>query len=113
MSGSQMGTQPMTDGSPADDPSTLANALPLGVTPPSPVAAGVGPSGRTLEEDEADLKPVERFPDREAKPIEVAAPEEELKKDWFIIKVQSNREESIKDALLRRVKVAGMDEYFG
>ena len=34
-------------------------------------------------------------------------------KDWYIIKVQSNREESIREGLLRRVKVAGLEDYFG
>jgi len=34
------------------------------------------------------------------------------KMDWYILKVQSNREDSIRDALLRRVKVAGLEDYF-
>ena len=33
--------------------------------------------------------------------------------EWFILKVQSNREKSICDALRRRVSVQGLDEYFG
>ena len=33
--------------------------------------------------------------------------------DWYILKVQSNRENSIVDALLRRVKVEGLEAYFG
>jgi transcriptional antiterminator NusG len=32
---------------------------------------------------------------------------------WYILKVQSNREKSICDGLHRRVKVAGLDEFFG
>lgn len=32
---------------------------------------------------------------------------------WYILKVQSNRENSICDGLKRRVAVAGLDEYFG
>ena len=39
--------------------------------------------------------------------------EEEPEKDWFILKVQSNREDSIRDGLQRRVAVAGLQEYFG
>ncbi|MEZ6120901.1 MAG: transcription termination/antitermination protein NusG [Pirellulaceae bacterium] len=34
-------------------------------------------------------------------------------KQWYILKVQSNRENSICDGLRRRVAVAGLDEYFG
>lgn len=33
--------------------------------------------------------------------------------NWYILKVQSNRENSICDGLKRRVAVAGLDEYFG
>ena len=38
---------------------------------------------------------------------------DEPKMDWYILKVQSNRENSICDGLKRRVSVAGLDEYFG
>ncbi len=49
---------------------------------------------------------------------EVDAGEEESSddgpaKDWFIVKVQVNREDSIRAALMRRIKIAGLDEYFG
>jgi transcriptional antiterminator NusG len=32
---------------------------------------------------------------------------------WFVLKVQSNREKSIRDSLLRRIKREGLDEFFG
>ncbi|MCE5303706.1 MAG: transcription termination/antitermination protein NusG [Phycisphaerales bacterium] len=35
------------------------------------------------------------------------------KMDWYILKVQSNREDSIREGLLRRVAIAGLDYYFG
>ena len=35
------------------------------------------------------------------------------KMDWYILKVQSNREESIREGLLRRVAIAGLDFFFG
>src|SRR5207248_11620317 len=35
------------------------------------------------------------------------------KKQWYVVKVQSGREESIKDAIERRVKIEGLEEYFG
>lgn len=35
------------------------------------------------------------------------------KMDWYVLKVQSNREESIKTGLLRRAKIAGLNRYFG
>jgi transcription termination/antitermination protein NusG len=33
--------------------------------------------------------------------------------DWYIIKVAFNREDSIRDALLKRIKLAGLEEHFG
>jgi transcription termination/antitermination protein NusG len=41
------------------------------------------------------------------------AEEEAIRKEWYILKVQSNREESIKEGLMRRVRAAGLDRYFG
>ena len=32
---------------------------------------------------------------------------------WFVLKVQSNREKSIRDSLLRRIKREGLEELFG
>ena len=32
---------------------------------------------------------------------------------WYVVKVQSNREKSIRDSLIRRVKRDGMDQLFG
>ncbi len=39
--------------------------------------------------------------------------EEENVKRWYILKVQVNREESIRRALERRVKMAGLERFFG
>ena len=33
--------------------------------------------------------------------------------DWYIIKVAFNREDGIRDALLKRIKMAAMEEHFG
>ncbi len=35
------------------------------------------------------------------------------KMNWYILKVQSNREESIREGLVRRVAIAGLDRFFG
>ncbi|HEX4130631.1 MAG TPA: transcription termination/antitermination protein NusG [Pirellulales bacterium] len=34
-------------------------------------------------------------------------------REWFILKVQSNREDSIRDALERKIGIAGLRDYFG
>jgi len=48
----------------------------------------------------------------EAAPPAPAEPDTE-KMDWYILKVQSNREDSIREGLLRRVAIAGLDRHFG
>src|SRR5216684_1581766 len=45
----------------------------------------------------------------ESKP-EPAAPNN---KRWYVVKVQSGREESIKDAIERRVKIERLEEFYG
>ena len=45
-------------------------------------------------------------------PAAVVEPKSE-NMDWYILKVQSNREESIREGLLRRVAIAGLDRFFG
>lgn len=32
---------------------------------------------------------------------------------WFVLKVQTNRERTIRDALLKKIKLEGLEEYFG
>jgi transcriptional antiterminator NusG len=53
----------------------------------------------------------------DAQPVEVvaeaAADAPVGDKQWFILKVQSNREDSIRETLLRRISLQGMDRYFG
>ena len=46
-------------------------------------------------------------------PAEADKPEKSDAMDWYILKVQSNREESIRDGLMRRVAIAGLERYFG
>jgi len=45
--------------------------------------------------------------------IEEDSEDSSKEKDWYILKVQVNRESSICDALRRRVKVEGLEDYFG
>jgi transcriptional antiterminator NusG len=57
-------------------------------------------------------EPEEEYPDRP--PLElIEEKEEEIEKKWYILKVQVNREDSIREALQRRIKIAGYERYFG
>ena len=60
------------------------------------------------EEVDDDVSPIEEFVGGV-----VADDSEEVEMKWYILKVQVNRENSICDALKRRVKVAGVERFFG
>jgi transcription termination/antitermination protein NusG len=59
----------------------------------------------TEEAPAADETPAETEP--------AAEPETPTNKRWYVIKVQSGREESIKEAIERRVKIENLEEFFG
>src|SRR5262245_18838579 len=40
-------------------------------------------------------------------------PADDAGKQWFVLKVQSNREKSIRDSLLRRIRREGLEDEFG
>jgi transcriptional antiterminator NusG len=73
--------------------------------------AADGDSAEVAEGDDA-AEP-EPAPTRPRGPVElVEEPEEEIRMDWYILKVQSNRERSIAEALERKMKIEGYDRYF-
>ena len=72
-------------------------------------AAEMVDEDEVLDEDgDEDVSPIEEFVDES-----VEADDGDVEMDWYILKVQVNRENSICDALRRRVKVAGMEHNFG
>ena len=68
--------------------------------------------------DEAEQEPEqevveEQHVESKSGPVYVAPPEEDdVRMDWYILKVQSNRERSIAEAVERKIKVEGLDRYF-
>ena len=117
-----------TDAEHAEEPTPAPVAAP---EPPTVVAraADVGRAAESDAEIETAETPVQEPPDEppegpadaasgdeppedaaEAAPAQPAVDE---KKHWYIVKVQSGREESIKEAIERRVKIEGLEEYFG
>lgn len=94
----------------------------------SPDEAAAAASGEPISADQAEgaggeVRAAEEATDEEeeeqiadAEPLEMVAEagsEEEMEFNWYILKVASNRENSIADALRRRVKVEGLESYFG
>lgn len=93
-----------------------------------PQADSVAPAEEAAEgegglsaQDEAELAAAEAAMDDDDEPV--AAPsgplelieeeDEDIDMDWYILKVQSNRERSISAALQRKVAIEGLDRYFG
>ncbi|WP_235935348.1 transcription termination/antitermination protein NusG [Candidatus Laterigemmans baculatus] len=96
---------PMTD----DESSSAAGADESPETEPQ----GMEPQGEQAEAgDDAALAKTTKGSSKAAKPrTDEAEPEPQM--DWYILKVAFNREESIRDALEKRVRMEGMEEYFG
>jgi len=74
----------------------------------APSAAATSPEESAHEEEMVELEVPERGPIEETPVVD-----EPPKMNWYILKVQSNREDSIRESLKRRVAVAGLDRYFG
>lgn len=71
------------------------------------------------DDDQGEVQPIVQKP--LSRPAATGSPEAAVKKveaegpiefDWYILKVQSNRERSIADALKRKVRVEGLEKYF-
>lgn len=87
-----------------DAETTDAGAAEPGAAEPGAADSGAADSKAT--KPAAAAKPAKR-----SKPaIEESEPEGHM--DWYILKVAFNREDSIRDALEKRVKMEGMEEYF-
>ncbi len=52
-------------------------------------------------------------PDGRVMEMDNASSTSEVQLDWYVLKVQSNREDSVKRNLEKRVRVMGLDKYFG
>ena len=89
----------------------------------APGGAPAGPSGAdAVSDDEEDDGTPAVLEDpfaggEDAQPVEMAVDAEGETpvgdKQWYILKVQSNREDSIRETLLRRISLAGLGRFFG
>ena len=128
-------TSPLSDDAALESPSPLMAAAPASDSPESTAspAAGLPEESRELADhlppddtafnaeapneaapNEVSPEAVASYEEEERGPIEeTPVVEEPPKMNWYILKVQSNREESIRESLQRRVKVAGLERFFG
>ncbi len=98
--------QPVSPGAPTDP----GAAEPPAAAPPEPAPADE--PAATEEAAPAD-DDAETSDGESAAPAEPAAPAAPDNKQWYVVKVQSGREESIREAIERRIKIEGLQEYFG
>lgn len=84
----------------------------------TPVADSETPAAGAEETSHAEpAAPAEPAVVAEPKPAKAApapAPEAEKKSpnlEWYVLKVQSNREDSIRDSIVKRIKIQGLDEF--
>src|SRR5437879_2667314 len=86
---------------------------PLPVMPPTPadIPAPDAPQEAAPAPPADQPAAPEETPESGAKPEELS--EAPSNKRWYRVKVQSGREEWIKEAIERRVKIEGLEEYFG
>jgi transcriptional antiterminator NusG len=103
------------DSSPGPDAEDASSSM---QAEPAEAAEAVDEFGFTADElvddededdDDDDVSPIEEFVDDKSVPVEG----EEIHMNWYILKVQVNREKTICDQLKRRVSVAGFERYFG
>jgi transcriptional antiterminator NusG len=92
----------------AEPPSGKGPAPESAAPADDPVAAESKPRGE--RKNDAAPPPPPEPPTAKANEPEQPAPS---KKRWYVVKVQSGREESIKESIERRVKIEGLEEFFG
>lgn len=79
----------------------------------APVAEPEAVEPEAVEEEPEEDEPEIEYPDREPLEfIDESQADSNLQFDWYILKIQVNREDSIRDALLRRIKMNGVERYF-
>lgn len=65
------------------------------------------------EKTATEAQPVKAAVPSEAKDANAESDKPKDNKAWYILKVQVNREDAIRESLKRRVAIAGLDRYFG
>ena len=93
---------PSSEFEPEESPAPTHDAPPVTSAEPSPASAAVGADDA---EEPAGLESVSHLLEDDDEPPPVLV--------WYVLKVQSSREDTIRDALERRVKIQGLEKYFG
>jgi transcription termination/antitermination protein NusG len=78
---------------------------------PDPAPTETPPDSTAPPEPPQPSSAADQPPDEDGAPHE--AETKPTNKRWYVVKVQSGREESIKEAIEKRVKIEGLEEYYG
>jgi len=97
------------DGAPLSGSEVSTSEMPLAEIPEAPEDdTPLPPRAHAADLGSEDASPVEEIPsDGSDRPVATGD------RRWYILKVQVNREDAIKDALQRRVAIAGLQDFFG
>ncbi len=95
------------ESSPDPEPAPAAAAVEKASAPAAPRPRAAKPPAPPAPEPEPEPVPTPVAPPR----TDDDEPPPELV--WYVLKVQSSREDIIRDALTRRVKIQGLERYFG
>ena len=99
-------------GGPTADPSVgVSNVFEVEETAPDGGPAAPAPKSKSSAEKKTPAAP----PPAPPPPVALDADDEEPPPElsWYVLKVQSGREDTIRDALERRVKIQGLQPFFG
>jgi transcriptional antiterminator NusG len=106
-----------------NDTNPAAEAAPADTTPTAPAQDGAAATAAAetpaQEQETRTAEPAAQAAappppsEPEAPPAADEPPPAPSNKHWYVVKVQSGREESIKEAIERRVKIEGLEEFFG
>ncbi len=103
---------------PPVEESTADAEVETAATPVAVAAPVHAPAPKREKKAKAPTPKATLKPEAEPHPATTAAPlsdddDEKPELVWYVLKVQSSREDTIRDALERRVKIQGLQRYFG
>ena len=104
--------EPQAQAEPAAEVAADAPVVSEPAEQPQPAASAPHEEEPAAAEDEDVAEDEEEAVD-EGEPAAAAEVPPENKKKWYVVKVQSNREDTIKEAIERRVRKEGLEEFFG
>ena len=100
---------------------TPLESTPIEATPVDPEAIEAAPASAAEAVEPAPKKKRAKKTSEDAVPVAEEAPAEAppsvepvaLGRKWYVVKIQSGREETIKAAVERKVRIEGLEEFFG